>query len=75
MHDDLTDQPRRQAYRRMVASGALPAGYAIEDGVGLHYVGTELAEVVSMRPAARAWHVRSDGAGGCLERPLETRRI
>jgi peptidase E len=75
VHDDLNDQPRRETYRRLVASGALPAGYATEDGVGLHYVGTELAEAVSMRPGARAWEVRSDGRGGCLERPVEPRHI
>ena len=75
VHDDLTDQPRRETYRRLVASGALPAGYATEEGVGLHYVGTELAEAVTMRPGAQAWEVRSDGAGGWLERRLDPRPI
>lgn len=75
VHDDLTDQPRRAAYRRLVAAGELPAGYATEGGVGLHYVGTELAEAVTMRRGALAWEVRSDGAGGCLERPVEPRLI
>lgn len=75
VHDDLTDHPRRQAYRRLVADGTLPAGYATEEGVGLHYVGTQLAEAVTMRPGARAWEVRPDGAGGCLEHPLEPRLI
>jgi peptidase E len=75
VHDDLSVQPRWEVYRRLVAAGALPAGYATEDGVGLHYVGTELAEAVSMRPGARAWEVRPDGAGGCLERPVEPRLI
>jgi peptidase E len=75
VHDDLTDQPRRAAYRRMVAKGAVPAGYASEEGVGLHYVGTELAEAVSMRRGARAWEVRPDGAGGYLERPIDPRLI
>jgi peptidase E len=75
VHDDRTDQPRRQTYRRLVAEGTLPAGYATEDGVGLHYVGTELSEAVTMRRGASAWEVRPDGAGGCLERALETRLI
>jgi peptidase E len=75
VHDDLTDQPRRETYRRLVASGALPAGYATEEGVGLHYVGTQLAEAVTMRAGARAWDVRPDGAGGCQERVVGPRLI
>jgi hypothetical protein len=33
-----------------VATGELPPGHATEDGVGLHYVGTELAEAVTVVP-------------------------
>jgi peptidase E len=75
VHDDATDQPRRSAYRRMVAAHELPGGYATEDGVGLHYVGTGLAEAVTVRPAARAWRVDPDGAGGVLERAITPRQI
>lgn len=71
------DSPKRlrAPYRRMVAKGQLPPGYATEDGVGLHYVGTELAEVVAVRPGARAWHLEPNGRGGCIERPVEARLI
>jgi peptidase E len=71
------DSPRRlrAPYRRMVARGELPPGYATEDGVGLHYVGTELAEAVTVRPTARAWHLAPNGRGGCAETPVETRLI
>lgn len=62
VHDDLDDQPRRTTYRRLVADGTLPPGYASEDGVGLHYVGVELREAVSVRRGARAWWVDRDGA-------------
>lgn len=75
VHDDSTEQPRRAAYRRMVAAGELPGGLATEDGVGLHYLGTELAEAVTVRPGARAWRVDPDGAGGVLERPITPRAI
>ena len=46
------DSPRRlrRALPAEVARGELPAGYATEEGVGLHYVGTELAEAVTVRP-------------------------
>ena len=71
------DSPKRlrAPYRRMVARAELPPGYATEDGVGLHYVGTELAEAVTVRPKARAWHLRPNGVGGCTEEPVETRLI
>ena len=48
VHDDFADQPRRRIYRDLIASGALAGGYATEDGVGLHYVGTALHEAVSV---------------------------
>jgi len=63
VHDDLDDQPRRRAYRALVAGGQLPAGYATEDGVGLHYVGTGLREAVTVVPGKRAWRVAPDGSG------------
>jgi peptidase E len=75
VHDDLKGQPRRTTYRRLVAKGELPAGYATEDGVGLHYVGTELAEAVTVRPGARAWWVERGGMRGWTERPVEARPI
>ena len=75
VHDDLADQPRRQVYRDLVAAGALPGGYATEDGVGLHYLGTELAEAVTVRRGARAWRVEPDGIGGALERAITPRQI
>jgi peptidase E len=70
VHDDFPDQPRRAAYRRMVADGTLPPGYASEDGVGLHYVGTELREAVTVVPGARGWWV---DAGS--ERPIDARPL
>jgi peptidase E len=75
VHDDFADQPRRATYRRLVAAGELPAGYASEDGVGLHYVGTRLREAVSVRRGSRAWWVEPEGDGGHVERPVETRYL
>ena len=70
VHDDFDDQPRRTTYRRLVADGTLSPGYASEDGVVRHYVGTELREAVSVRRGARAWWVDRDGA-----RPVPTRYL
>ena len=50
-HYDSEEQ-RRPLYQSLVASGELPAGWATDDGVGLHYRGTEFVEAV-VRPAGR----------------------
>jgi peptidase E len=44
------------------AKGALPSGYAADDGVGLYFVGTRLAQIVSSRLGARAYDVRVSGS-------------
>ena len=75
VHDDFTDQPRRRSYRDLIASGALTGGYATEDGVGLHYVGTALLEAVSVVAGKQAWRVEPDGAGGWSEAPVPARLI
>ncbi len=49
---------RRPAYHHLVVNGALPSGYAADDGVGLHFFGTQLAQIVSSRVDARAYEVR-----------------
>jgi dipeptidase E len=47
---------RREEYHRAVAEG-MAGGYAVEDGVALHFLGTQLDRVVSSRPDARAFLV------------------
>jgi len=75
VHDDFTDQPRRRTYRQLVATGEIDAGYATEDGVGLHYRGTSLSEVVTVRPGSCAWRVDPDAAGGYTEEPVKARPL
>lgn len=75
VHDDFDDQPRRQVYRELVAAGTLDAGYASEDGVGLHYVGASLHEAVTLRPRSQAWWVEPDGGGGWHEKAIGARAI
>jgi len=53
-YDD--EERRRPVYRRLVDEG-FPPGYAADSGVGLHFVGTELVEVVSTREGATAYRV------------------
>jgi peptidase E len=61
------EERRRPVYTRLVAEG-LPAGVAADDDVALHYVGTQLHEVVSSRAGATAYRVEPGG-----ESPLEAR--
>jgi dipeptidase E len=52
---------RRPAYHTLIVNGALPPGFAADDSVGLHFVGTHLAQIVSSRVNARAYEVRLRG--------------
>jgi len=61
------EERRRPVYQRLVREG-LPAGIALDDAAGAHYVGTELHEVVSSVPGSGGYVVDADG-----ERPLEAR--
>jgi dipeptidase E len=65
---------RRTAFERAVADG-MRSGYGAGDGTALHFVGSELLEVVSSRPHARAHYVSSDGNGGAIERELAVRYL
>jgi dipeptidase E len=65
---------RRGAFERAIADGMLP-GYGAGDGTALHFVGTELLEVVSSRPNARAHFVSSDDHGGAIERKLAVKYL
>ncbi len=81
---------RRPLYQKLVAAGTLPPGWATDDGVGLHFRGTELVEAVADRPEVYAWKVErtatgsgttesstTDGgtAGGVLETPVTPRLL
>jgi peptidase E len=74
VHYDSEEQ-RRPLYHRLVAEGALPAGYATDDGVGLVYRGTELSEVVSDRAGAAAYRVERGADGAARESRLEPRLL
>ena len=60
---------RRPVYTRLVSEG-FPAGYAADDGVALHFAGTELREVVAVAEGARAYRVEPG-----VETPIEPRRL
>jgi peptidase E len=60
---------RRPRFRDLIDRG-LAGGIAADDGVGLHYEGTELVEVVTCRPGAAAYRVDPEG-----ETPLDARQL
>jgi peptidase E len=60
---------RRTEFRRFVGDG-MRAGYAAEDGVGLHFVGEDLHRVVTSRPGRRAYRVVAHEDGTVVEEPL-----
>ncbi len=60
---------RRPRYRELV-DGGFPSGWAADDGVALHFEGTELAEVLTVLPDKRAYRVEPGS-----EEPLEARRL
>jgi peptidase E len=55
------DPERRPSFARMIADGALPPGYGVDDGAALHIVDESLHEVVASRPGARAYRVELTG--------------
>jgi len=63
------EERRRPRYRELIGGG-LSEGIAADDGAALHYVGTQLQEVVSCRPGATAYRVTRDG-----EEPLTARML
>jgi dipeptidase E len=69
VHRD-SEPARRPVYVEAVRSGAIPPGWAVDDGAALIFRGTELEEVVSARPRAHAYAVTPTG-----ERRLDTRQI
>jgi dipeptidase E len=63
------EEQRRPVYTKLVGAG-FPAGIAADDDVGVHFVGTELREVVTSRDGATAYRVSADG-----EERLEARLL
>jgi peptidase E len=63
------EERRRPVYTQLVKDGLAP-GIAADDDVGVHFVGTELRDVVTSREGATAYRV---SAGG--EEPLAARLL
>ena len=68
------EQGRREGYLDAVSAG-MPDGFGIGDSAALHFIGTELAEVVSSRRQARAAFVSCGADGLAGERALPVRYL
>jgi peptidase E len=71
VHYDSEPQ-RRPTYQRLITEEILPDGYATDDGVGLVYRGTELAEAVTEVRGKGAYVVTREG-GQVREERIEPR--
>jgi len=54
---------RRPVFERLVRTGELAGGWAADDGVALHFEGTELVRAVSSRPDAAAFRLDRSADG------------
>ncbi|MFF4806502.1 Type 1 glutamine amidotransferase-like domain-containing protein [Streptomyces sp. NPDC001351] len=66
---------RRPSYQAAVATGALPAGWALEDGVGALFTDGLLTEAVTRFPSAHLYRVEPDRLSGVSERALPCRLL
>ncbi|MFF3164345.1 Type 1 glutamine amidotransferase-like domain-containing protein [Streptomyces sp. NPDC003273] len=66
---------RRTSFRETVAHGMLPAGWALEDGVGAFFTNGRLEEAVTRRPEARLYWVQADEKNGVTEEVLSCRLL
>ncbi len=66
---------RRPLVHELVGAGTLPDTYCTDDGAGLVFEGTRLAEVVTERAGAAGYLVRRRADGSVTEERLEARRL
>ena len=72
VHYDGEEQ-RRPKMHQLIADGTLPDGYATDDGAGLVYRGTTLAEVVADQEGPLGYELKRAVDGTVSETPLPTR--
>jgi peptidase E len=70
-----TEPQRRPLLQALVAEGSLPKAFATDDGVGLIYRGTELAEAVTQIEGKLAYVVERGADGLARETPLIPRLL
>lgn len=66
---------RRPSLHAHIATSAMPASWAADDGVALHFVDESLKASVASRPLARAWHVSRASDGSIVEQAYPARYL
>ena len=74
VHYDSEEQ-RRPLLHQLVADETLPTAYATDDGVGLHYRGTQLVEALTEIPGKGAYRVERGPDGRAVETRIEPRLL
>jgi peptidase E len=68
---------RRASYHGMITGGELASGFAIDEGTGIHFKGTEIHKIVSVSPRveAAAYRVTGEAGGRVKEEVLAAIRL
>ena len=74
VHYDAEEQ-RRPKMHELIGDGTLGDGYATDDGAGLVYRGTRLAEAVTDREGKLGYELKRAADGSVTETPLPTRLL
>ena len=74
VHYDAEER-RRPLFHELIGNGTLGAGFATDNGVGIHYRGTEFVEAVADRPDAFAYRVERGADGSVSETRIVPRRL
>jgi peptidase E len=69
-----SERDRRPTFRKLVARGTMPDGYAADDGAALHYIDGRLARVVASVRKAKGYRVSRSGKRA-VERRVATRYL
>lgn len=67
-------QAYRNGYHRLLSEESISQGYAAEDGVAFHFIGSCLEKIVSSRPEAKAYYLEKKN-GKVIENPLNSQYL
>ncbi len=70
-----SDPSRRPAHHRGIADGILADGYALEEGTGIVYSGTDVVDVVTETEGHCVWRVERGTDGAVVESRLKPRLL
>ncbi len=62
-----SEERRRPLFQKLIESDVLPEGYATDDGVSLHFIGTKLHQAVSDTSGKNAYHVYKTAQNTLIE--------